>query len=136
MFFVDVSAAGMIMSVLVEVAQCIVCRTRCVQLTYAALRNTHLQGWAESDFSSQWCFENYVQLRSMKRARDIREQLTNLMERVEIELVSDSENYGALLLLLLLLLQLLYYVHLPVYKSLVSASPGAALLLLAVLPCT
>jgi hypothetical protein len=55
-----------------------------------------LQGWAESDFSSQWCFENYVQLRSMKRARDIREQLTNLMERVEIELASDSENYGAL----------------------------------------
>jgi pre-mRNA-splicing factor ATP-dependent RNA helicase DHX16 len=55
-----------------------------------------VQGWAESDFSSQWCFENYVQLRSMKRARDIREQLTNLMERVEIELASDSENYGAL----------------------------------------
>ncbi|KAF6261561.1 P-loop containing nucleoside triphosphate hydrolase protein [Scenedesmus sp. NREL 46B-D3] len=53
------------------------------------------QGWAESDFSSQWCFENYVQLRSMKRARDIREQLTNLMERVEIELASDSENYDA-----------------------------------------
>jgi hypothetical protein len=52
------------------------------------------QGWAESDFSSQWCFENYVQLRSMKRARDIRDQLVNLMERVEITLVSDSENYG------------------------------------------
>jgi hypothetical protein len=65
-----------------------------------------LQGWAESDFSSQWCFENYVQLRSMKRARDIREQLTNLMERVEIELASDSENYGAPGLLLLLLLGL------------------------------
>lgn len=52
------------------------------------------QGWAESDFSSQWCYENYVQLRSMKRARDIREQLVNLMERVEIELVSDVENHG------------------------------------------
>eukprot|EP00775_Hariotina_reticulata_P008556 gene8556-8738_t len=54
------------------------------------------QGWAESDFSSQWCFENYVQLRSMKRARDIRDQLVNLMERVEIDLVSDSENYDAI----------------------------------------
>jgi hypothetical protein len=30
----------------------------------------------------------------MKRARDIREQLVNLMERVEIELVSDVENHG------------------------------------------
>lgn len=36
-----------------------------------------------------------MQLRSMKRARDIREQLVNLMERVEIELVSDSDNHGA-----------------------------------------
>jgi hypothetical protein len=71
-----------------------------------------LQGWAESDFSSQWCFENYVQLRSMKRARDIREQLTSLMERVEIELASDSENYGALGLLLLLLSLVLGLPHL------------------------
>lgn len=30
----------------------------------------------------------------MKRARDIREQLVNLMERVEIELVSDADNLG------------------------------------------
>jgi hypothetical protein len=30
----------------------------------------------------------------MKRARDIREQLVNLMDRVEIELVSDVENHG------------------------------------------
>jgi hypothetical protein len=29
-------------------------------------------GWAESGFGSQFCYENYVQLRSMKRARDIR----------------------------------------------------------------
>lgn len=59
-----------------------------------AVTITVLQGWAESDFSSQFCYENYVQLRSMKRARDIREQLVNLMERVEIELVSDPDNYG------------------------------------------
>eukprot|EP00879_Flechtneria_rotunda_P010545 GHRR01011025.1.p1 GENE.GHRR01011025.1~~GHRR01011025.1.p1 ORF type:complete len:1017 (+),score=386.99 GHRR01011025.1:232-3282(+) len=62
---------------------------------HIALLNVY-NGWAESDFSSQYCFENYVQLRSMKRARDIREQLVNLMERVEIELVSDVENHGEL----------------------------------------
>jgi hypothetical protein len=55
-----------------------------------------VQGWAESDFSSQWCYENYVQLRSMKRARDIQEQLVNLMDRVEIELVSDVENHDGI----------------------------------------
>ncbi len=52
------------------------------------------EGWAETDFSSHWCFENFVQLRSMKRARDIRDQLVGLMERVEIEMVSDSSNHG------------------------------------------
>ena len=34
----------------------------------------------------------FVQARSMKRARDIRDQLVGLMERVEIEMVSDSSN--------------------------------------------
>ncbi|MEW5302705.1 MAG: hypothetical protein WDW36_005459 [Sanguina aurantia] len=50
-------------------------------------------GWAESGFAAQWCFENYVQLRSMKRARDIRDQLVGLMDRVEIEMVSDPSNH-------------------------------------------
>lgn len=40
--------------------------------------------WKESDYSTQWCFENYVQPRLMNRASDIREQLEGLCERVEI----------------------------------------------------
>lgn len=44
--------------------------------------------WQESDYSTQWCYENFIQYRSMKRARDVREQLVNLMTRVEIEMVS------------------------------------------------
>ena len=42
--------------------------------------------WAETSFSTQWCFENFIQVRSMRRARDIREQIEGLMERVELEL--------------------------------------------------
>merc|ERR1712166_563508 len=42
--------------------------------------------WKETDFSTQWCFENFIQHRSMNRARDVREQIMNLMERVEIEM--------------------------------------------------
>ncbi|KAG2437125.1 hypothetical protein HYH02_011381 [Chlamydomonas schloesseri] len=53
-------------------------------------------GWAESNFSTQWCFENYVQVRSMKRARDIRDQLVGLMERVEIEMVGDPSEHDAI----------------------------------------
>jgi pre-mRNA-splicing factor ATP-dependent RNA helicase DHX16 len=52
------------------------------------------QAWAETAFSSQFCFEAFVQLRSMKRARDIRDQLVGLMERVEIDMVSDPGNIG------------------------------------------
>ncbi|KAI4502443.1 hypothetical protein M0802_002355 [Mischocyttarus mexicanus] len=44
--------------------------------------------WQQSDFSTHWCYENFIQYRSMKRARDVREQLIGLMQRVEMELVS------------------------------------------------
>ncbi|KAL8547096.1 hypothetical protein ACS0TY_006718 [Phlomoides rotata] len=48
--------------------------------------------WKETNFSTQWCYENYIQVRSMKRARDIRDQLEGLLERVEIELSSNSND--------------------------------------------
>lgn len=41
--------------------------------------------WAATDYNQTWCFENYVQVKSMKKARDIREQLEGLCERVEID---------------------------------------------------
>ena len=44
--------------------------------------------WAASDFSTQWCYESFVQVRTMKRARDIRDQLLGLLERTEVELKS------------------------------------------------
>lgn len=36
------------------------------------------------------------QVRSMKRARDIRDQLEGLLERVEIELTSNENDYEAI----------------------------------------
>lgn len=61
---------------------------------HLSLLNVYNQ-WAECDYSTQWCYENFIQHRSMKRARDVREQLVNLMQRVEIDMVScasDSVN--------------------------------------------
>lgn len=55
---------------------------------HLTLMNVYNQ-WLGSDYSVQWCYENFVQYRSMKRARDVREQLASLMERVEIEMVSS-----------------------------------------------
>ncbi|XP_027123535.1 pre-mRNA-splicing factor ATP-dependent RNA helicase DEAH1 [Coffea arabica] len=48
--------------------------------------------WKETNFSTQWCYENYIQVRSMKRARDIRDQLEGLLERVEIEVTSNVND--------------------------------------------
>ena len=48
--------------------------------------------WTESGYSTQWCFENFVQHRAMKRARDVRDQLLGLMERVEVPLLSNPND--------------------------------------------
>ncbi|KAJ1921966.1 hypothetical protein H4219_000313 [Mycoemilia scoparia] len=40
--------------------------------------------WVETGYSMQWCHENFIQHRSLSRARDVRDQIINLMERVEI----------------------------------------------------
>ncbi|KAL5146517.1 Pre-mRNA-splicing factor ATP-dependent RNA helicase DEAH1 [Glycine soja] len=52
--------------------------------------------WKETNYSTQWCYENYIQVRSMKRARDIRDQLAGLLERVEIELTSNANDLDAI----------------------------------------
>ncbi|CAB3409218.1 unnamed protein product [Caenorhabditis bovis] len=48
--------------------------------------------WKESGYSQQWCMENYVQHRTLKRARDVRDQLVGLLERVEIEPKSSTDT--------------------------------------------
>ncbi|XP_044715626.1 oligonucleotide/oligosaccharide-binding (OB)-fold domain-containing protein [Hirsutella rhossiliensis] len=40
--------------------------------------------WVESDFSPVWARENFLQQRSLTRARDVRDQLAKLCERVEV----------------------------------------------------
>ncbi|KAI1001183.1 Pre-mRNA-splicing factor ATP-dependent RNA helicase-like protein [Podosphaera aphanis] len=40
--------------------------------------------WVDSDFSFVWAKENFLQPRSLTRARDIRDQLAKLCERVEV----------------------------------------------------
>lgn len=54
--------------------------------------------WAESEFNPAWCFENFVQVKNIKKARDIREQLEGLCERVEIDqTVSNFEDIDSIL---------------------------------------
>jgi pre-mRNA-splicing factor ATP-dependent RNA helicase DHX16 len=58
---------------------------------HLTLLNIYKQ-WAQSGYSDQWCYENFIQKRSMKRARDVREQIEGLMQRVEIDICSTDDT--------------------------------------------
>ena len=47
--------------------------------------------FVEADFSYQWARENYLQIKSLNRVRDVRDQLVRLCERIEVELSSSSD---------------------------------------------
>jgi ATP-dependent RNA helicase DHX8/PRP22 len=46
------------------------------------------ESWRESKYAKAWCFENFVQFRSINRALEIRKQLLGIMERYRFEVVS------------------------------------------------
>ncbi|RCH94132.1 DEAH-box ATP-dependent RNA helicase prp22 [Rhizopus stolonifer] len=54
---------------------------------------TVYNGWKGSKFSNAWCFDNYIQARSMKRAQDVRKQLLGIMDRYRHDIVSCGRNY-------------------------------------------
>ncbi|GAA5982350.1 hypothetical protein JCM5350_006153 [Sporobolomyces pararoseus] len=47
--------------------------------------------WQDSGFSISWTYEHFIQIKSLTRVRDIRDQLVQLCERVEI-FVEGNEN--------------------------------------------
>ncbi|KAI9713138.1 MAG: DEAH-box ATP-dependent RNA helicase prp22 [Bogoriella megaspora] len=44
--------------------------------------------WKDNGYSSAWCFENFIQMRSMRQAKNVREQLIKIMERCHHQVVS------------------------------------------------
>lgn len=49
-------------------------------------------GWKYSKFSSPWCFENFIQARSMRRVQDVRQQLLKIMERYRHRVISCDRD--------------------------------------------
>mmetsp|Transcript_73999 Transcript_73999/g.143076 ORF Transcript_73999/g.143076 Transcript_73999/m.143076 type:complete len:902 (-) Transcript_73999:57-2762(-) len=62
---------------------------------HMTLLNVYKQ-WEDTGFSLNWCMENYLQNRSLKRARDIREQVVDMLEKVEIEQTSNPNDLIAM----------------------------------------
>jgi hypothetical protein len=48
--------------------------------------------WAETNYSQQFCYEQFLQFKSLSRARDIRDQLAGLCERVEVVVRSNPNS--------------------------------------------
>lgn len=44
--------------------------------------------WKKSGYSNAWCFDNFIQNRGVKRAKDVRDQLTKMMQRYRHPIVS------------------------------------------------
>uniref|UniRef100_A0A5S6PYS7 RNA helicase n=1 Tax=Trichuris muris TaxID=70415 RepID=A0A5S6PYS7_TRIMR len=57
-------------------------------LTLLAVYNS----WRDHRFSHAWCYENFVQIRTLKRAQDIRKQLLGIMDRHKLDMLSCGKN--------------------------------------------
>ena len=50
--------------------------------------------WERQGFSTDWCFENFIVERSLKRAQDVRKQLIGIMEKFGLRIVSARAEYS------------------------------------------
>ncbi|KAG5647689.1 hypothetical protein DXG03_008412 [Asterophora parasitica] len=55
---------------------------------------TVYNGWKAGNFSNPWCYENFIQARSMRRAQDVRKQLLGIMDRYKHDILSAGRDYN------------------------------------------
>lgn len=48
--------------------------------------------WKNNKFSNPWCYENFVQARTLRRAQDVRKQMLGIMDRHKLDVVSCGKN--------------------------------------------
>ncbi|KAL2153538.1 hypothetical protein VTH82DRAFT_4693 [Thermothelomyces myriococcoides] len=48
--------------------------------------------WKNSGYANAWCFENFIQARSMRRAKDVRDQIVKIMERHRHPIISCGRD--------------------------------------------
>jgi len=54
---------------------------------------TVYQAWATSNYSNQFCFENFLQARQLRSAQDVRKQLASIMDRYQLPMQSCGKNW-------------------------------------------
>ncbi|KAH8900130.1 helicase associated domain-containing protein [Thozetella sp. PMI_491] len=48
--------------------------------------------WKQNGYSNPWCFENFIQARSMRRAKEIRDQIVKIMDRHRHKIISCGRS--------------------------------------------
>ena len=61
-------------------------------LTLLAVYNA----WKNNKLSTAWCYENFVQVRTLKRTQDVRKQLLGIMDRHRLDVISCGKNTAKL----------------------------------------
>eukprot|EP01125_Pyxidicula_operculata_P017655 TRINITY_DN6217_c0_g1_i1.p1 TRINITY_DN6217_c0_g1~~TRINITY_DN6217_c0_g1_i1.p1 ORF type:complete len:1142 (+),score=298.97 TRINITY_DN6217_c0_g1_i1:1069-4494(+) len=59
---------------------------------HLTLLNVYNQ-WKNNGFSSEWCAENFVHSKAMKKVREIRQQLVEIMEKNKMEIVTTGIHF-------------------------------------------
>ncbi|ELK33612.1 ATP-dependent RNA helicase DHX8 [Myotis davidii] len=65
-------------------------QTKGDHLTLLAVYNS----WKSNKFSNPWCYENFIQARSLRRAQDICKQMLGIMDRHKLDVVSCDPQEG------------------------------------------
>ena len=50
--------------------------------------------WQRNKCSNTWCYENFIHSRALKRAQDIRKQLSQIMDKFKLPIVSCGRNFA------------------------------------------
>ena len=50
------------------------------------------QAWAAAKFSNPWCFDNFLQARSLRKAQEVRKQLVTILDRYKMDILSCGKN--------------------------------------------
>lgn len=50
------------------------------------------QAWKAMDYASSWCYDNFIQYRTLKRAQDVRKQLLGIMDKYKLDVMSCGKN--------------------------------------------
>jgi ATP-dependent RNA helicase DHX8/PRP22 len=62
-------------------------------LTYLAI----YEAWKKENYSASWCNKNYIQVRAMRKAQDVRSHLVSIMDKYKLDIISCGRNYKRIL---------------------------------------